>query len=122
MVEDHPKAIAAREQAKLYKEVVSAYRAGRRAALDELTRVHRLKFVDLKPFPDAQNIGMTIAYTDDGRILRVGTSLRNPSDQYNKMEGRVVAARSFSRGNFVLLRKPKGVQTAKFIRTTFETY
>jgi hypothetical protein len=116
---EHPKAIAARALSMKNKEALLARRAEMRKRTDYLVTAHHLKFVDITPHPGRISSGITIAYSGDS-VLKVSTAIRNPADQYNKLQGRYEAARARNDGHWIYLKKPKGFRTTEFLRIVFE--
>lgn len=113
----HPEALAAKERARATKELAEAVKAAKLENLQNLIHNFDLKFIDLTPNPFREH-PMTIAYSGF-KLLRVSTSVMNPVDKYNKMEGRLVAARAFMEGHTIWLRKPALVKPAAFLRDMF---
>lgn len=114
----HPKAVAAREAAANAKQAKAESRAQKLQALATLTDSYHLKYIDLKPHPSMRTQVLTLAY-NGGRVIRVATTVLNPRDQFNKLDGRIAAANNFNMGHFVFLRRPAGIKVDQFLRAMF---
>ena len=115
---NHPKAVAARERASAQQVQLLQQRTAKQDLLSFLADENRLSFLDITPAPNRLTNGMTIAYTGD-RVLKVSTAIRNPVDQYSKLDGRVAAAEAFNDGRWIYLRRPNGIKVTTFLRGVF---
>jgi hypothetical protein len=115
---EHPKALAARQQAEEIRDAKAAQLRATRLELAELEKWYKLKFIDITPHPERSTTGMTIAYRGN-KVLQVSVASRNPVDKYSKLQGRLAAARSFEKERLVHLRKPLGIKPHQFLRHVF---
>lgn len=105
---DHPKAIEAAERA--------AFRNMHRAQINRAISHDGVRFVHVEVY--------TICYKPVKKhVLEISTSLCNPTDRYDKIEGRIQALRRFANGNRVFVRMDPEFESAKaFLTYFFQTF
>lgn len=109
-------------------------KAGKKDELAKLVEEHKLQFVYVRnsdPFvPDLSSRGgMVIAYRPllpSGNIVEISTSLCNKKDSFDKVEGKLLAARNFAAGEKIkvsLLEKKKySIQLHNMFEPTVTLY
>lgn len=100
---NHPKALAAADEARRNQEVRAALMEKRqswRKEIQHAKEAHGVRFLRVND--------MTICYrTDKHDVIELSTALRNPTDQYNKIDGQHLALVRFASNNRILIRRPK---------------
>ena len=115
----------ASEQRKTQKERTKREKRALKLAAKTLTTYYKLKFVHLRASRHMASLpagyderslvnpkgGCTLAWTHENRGVRVSCAYVHKKDHYNKLTGRLVAARRFHNGESILIRVPKNTVT-----------
>lgn len=104
---EHPKAVAAKQEAEQRKQ----HRAEMKQQV-AASRAHGVKYLAVGIY--------TICYRVDRRnLMEISTTICHPNDRPDKLLGQYSALGRFVSNNRILLRIPSGVTPTEFLRAHF---